>query len=252
MPRHSRQRSETGIYHVILRGINKQSLFEDSEDKERLYETLGRYKVISNFELYGYCFMDNHIHILIKEYTEPISLIVKRISGSYVYWFNWKYERSGNLLQDRFKSEAIESDAYFLTVLRYIHQNPVKAGIAKNISDYRWSSIHEYIKKPAITDIDFALKIFSSDREKAVELFEKFMDKQNDDQCLDDIEKVRVPDSEIRTMLLEQGFSNINQLLRLEKQKRNEIIKSLKSVEGVTIRQLSRITGIPKSVIDRI
>jgi len=131
MPRHARQRSETGIYHIILRGINKQIIFEDNEDKERLLDTLKRYKPVSNYELYGYCFMDNHIHILIKETTEPISMVVKRISGSYVAWFNWKYGRCGHLFQERFKSEAVENDAYFLTVLRYIHQNPVKAGLVK-------------------------------------------------------------------------------------------------------------------------
>ena len=252
MPRHARQLSKTGIYHIMLRGINKQSIFENSIDKGRLCELLGRYKVISNFELYGYCLMDNHIHLLIKEYTEPISLIVKRISGSYVYWFNSKYERSGNLLQDRFKSEAVESDTYFLTVLRYIHQNPVKAGMTKQVSDYSWSSIHEYIKKQAIIDIDFALNMFSSNREKSIVLFEEFTIKHNNDHCLENKEKVRVTDCEIRTMLSEQGLSNVNQLVQLEKQKRDKIIKSIKSAEGVTIRQLSRITGISKSMIDRM
>jgi len=236
----------------MLRGINKQSIFEDEEDKQRLFKTLKRFKTVSNYELYGYCFMDNHVHILIKEITELISLAVKRISGSYVYWFNWKYERCGHLLQERFKSEAVENDAYFLTVLRYIHQNPVRAGLAKNISEFRWSSFHEYIGKPIITDIDFVLDLFSPDRKKAVELFTAYMNEQNNDLCLDYAEKTRVPDSKIRAILLEHNISDINQLLQLEKQKRDKIIRFLKSVEGVTIRQLSRLTGISKSVIDRI
>ena len=110
--------------------------------------------------------MDNHVHILIKEVTEPISLIVKRISGSYVYWFNRKYERWGHLFQERFKSEAVENDAYFLTVLRYIHQNPVKAGITKSVSEFRWSSFHEYVGEPVLTDVDFALNMFSQTMKK--------------------------------------------------------------------------------------
>ncbi len=236
----------------MLRGINKQSIFEDSEDKKRLYETFSRYKPVSNFELYGYCFMDNHIHILIKENFESVSLIIKRIITSYVFWFNKKYERSGNLMQDRFKSEVIDSDTYLLTVLRYIHQNPIKAGIVNDINDYRWSSFQEYIKKPIITDTDFAFRLFSPDREKAFKLFETFMYAKNSDQCLDTDVHMKISDSEIRAMLLEQGFSNINQLLQLKKDKRDEIIKHLKSVNGVSIRQLSRITGISKSIIERI
>lgn len=81
--------------------------------------------------------MDNHVHLLIKEITKPLSLGVKRICGSFVYWFNRKYNRCGHLFQERYKSEAVESDSYFLTVLRYIHQNPVKARITKNVSDFR-------------------------------------------------------------------------------------------------------------------
>ncbi|MEW5783802.1 MAG: transposase [Bacillota bacterium] len=252
MPRHARERSETGIYHVILRGINKQTIFKDEVDKERLFETLKRFKMVSLYELYGYCFMNNHIHILIKETTEPISLVVKRIISSYVYWYNWKYERCGHLFQERFKSEAVENDRYFLTVLRYIHQNPVRAGIAKKVYDFRWSSFQEYMKKQVITNIDFALDMFSADRQKAIILFEAFMNEQSNYLCLDYDDKTRVPDSEIKAILLKKGVSDINELPRLEKRKRDEIINALKSIEGVTIRQLSRLTGITKSVIGRI
>lgn len=81
--------------------------------------------------------MSNHIHMLVREIEESISNTIKRVSSSYVFWYNKKYERCGHLFQERFKSEAVESDEYFLTVLRYIHQNPVKAGMTKSILDYR-------------------------------------------------------------------------------------------------------------------
>ena len=129
MPRKARAKSKTGIYHIILRGINRQKIFNDNEDKKRLLETLLRYKEKSKYQIYAYCLMDNHIHLLLKEGEEPLAQIMRRIGGSYVYWYNHKYERVGNLFQDRFKSEVVEDDTYFLTVLRYIHQNPAKAGI---------------------------------------------------------------------------------------------------------------------------
>jgi len=80
MPRHARKKSETGIYHIMLRGINRQAVFEEDEDKEKLFETIMHYKTISEYEIYSYCFMDNHIHLLIKETAEPISTAIKRIS----------------------------------------------------------------------------------------------------------------------------------------------------------------------------
>ena len=252
MPRLARQRSETGIYHIMQRCINKQPVIKDNEDKERLLETLIRFKQVCNFELFGYCFMDNHIHLLLKEVVEPISLIIKRICNSYVYWVNWKYERCGPLFQDRFKSEAVENDRYFLTVIRYIHQNPVKAGIVKSVSEYRWSSFLEYIKEPVVADVDFALNMFSSDRDSAIALFQTFTNEQNSDQCLDYDDRLRVPDNMIKAMLEQHNISDINHLLQLNIKKRNEILKTLKKVEGVTIRQLSRLTGLSKSVIARI
>ena len=131
MPRQARKKSNSGVYHIMLRGINRQLIFEDDEDMQRFIETLKRYKDECGYSLYAFCLMGNHIHLLLKEGEEPISTILKRIAGSYVYWYNWKYGRSGHLFQDRFKSEPVEDDAYFLTVLRYIHQNPVKARICK-------------------------------------------------------------------------------------------------------------------------
>lgn len=252
MPRIAREKSETGIYHIMIRGINKQKIFDDYEDKARLFETFRRFKQTSKFDLYGYCFLSNHLHLLIKETTEPVSMVVKRISSSYVFWFNHKYERFGHLFQERFKSEAVEDDSYFLTVLRYIHQNPIKAGITNSLSEYKWSSYREYLTIPYIIDIDFALNIFSTDREKAVKLFRTFMNEKNSDSCLDMDDKPRVSDDEIKAKLREIKISDFKSLQQMERKERDRIIKSLKAVDGVTVRQLSRLTGISKSAISRI
>ena len=84
--------------------------------------------------------MGNHLHLLTEECDEQLSLLMKRIGSRYVFWFNWKYGRSGHLFQDRFKSEQVESDEYFLTVLAYIFSNPVKTGLCKQPEEYEWSS----------------------------------------------------------------------------------------------------------------
>lgn len=84
--------------------------------------------------------MGNHVHLLLREGKEPLSQIFKRLGVRYVYWYNWKYKRTGHLFQDRFKSEPVEDDTYFLAVLRYIYQNPVKAGLCEKPEEYQWSS----------------------------------------------------------------------------------------------------------------
>lgn len=251
MPRTARAISDNGIYHIMLRGINRQTIFEDDKDIERLIETVKRYKSISKYELYAYCIMSNHVHFLIKENEEPVPTSIKRISSSYVFWYNKKYERCGHLFQERFKSEVIENDDYFLTVLRYIHQNPMKAGIVKDISEYKWSSYNEYIGKTNIVDIDFVLEMFSSNKGSALTLFCEFNNQHNDDMCMENNEKNKISDNELRKHLMEIGITNINELSQTEKCNRKEILKKLKTINGVTIRQLSRITGISKSVIER-
>ena len=109
MPRKAREKSSTGIYHVVLRGINRQIIFEEDEDYQKLLQTLQEYKETSGYEIYGYCFMSNHIHLLIKEGEEDLGIVFRRIGARYVYWYNWKYNRRGHLFQDRYKSEAVEN-----------------------------------------------------------------------------------------------------------------------------------------------
>ncbi|MBS3994265.1 MAG: transposase [Alkaliphilus sp.] len=136
MPIIARTKSDMGIYHIILRGINRQSIFDEDVDRERFIETMVKYREKCAYGVLGYCLRGNHVHLLLKEEKENISQAMKRIISSYVYWYNRKYERCGHLFQERYKSEPVSSDAYLLTVLRCIHQNPLKAQIISDLSSY--------------------------------------------------------------------------------------------------------------------
>lgn len=252
MPRKARKRSSSGVYHIMWRGINRQTIFEDDEDRKKFLETLKKYRDISGYVLYGYCLMDNHVHLLMKESEEPISDAMKRISSSYVYWYNLKYERCGHLFQGRFNSENVEDQDYFKTVLRYIHQNPMKAALARNVFDSKWTSINEYLKKANLVDVDVGFGLFSKDRNKAIKMFIQYMNESNCDQCLDDFVKVRISDQKVREYLIQLGISNNSTIQRMERGARDEVLSKLKKLNGVSLRQLSRITGISKSVIDRV
>ena len=103
--------SDSCIYHVMLRGINRQDIFEDEEDFLRFLAVLKECKEISGYELYAYCLMANHIHLLIRTGKEPLDLIFKRLGSRFVYWYNLKYRRTGHLFQDRYRSEPVEDDS---------------------------------------------------------------------------------------------------------------------------------------------
>ncbi|MBC3797251.1 transposase [Acetobacterium tundrae] len=252
MPRTARQISSTGIYHIILRGTNRQIIFEDEEDYSKLMETLKKQKEISGIEIFAYCFMSNHIHLLIKVGSEDLGTIFRRVGASYVYWYNWKYNRRGHLFQDRYKSEAVEDDRYFLTVIRYIHQNPQRAGIVKQLSEYRWSSYNEYLGSQEICNIDFALNLFSLDRQKAIPLFKTFNTENIVASVLEYDQNIRWTDSEANAYIRKiAGVQNPVELQNFNKEKRNDLIKSCKN-QGISIRQIERLTGISFGVIRSI
>lgn len=252
MPRSPRLKSQSGIYHIMLRGINRQTIFEDDGDRYRFLSTIRDQVEENSYIIHGYCLMGNHVHLLMEELDDDISLAVAKIGASYVYWYNKKYQRVGHLFQGRFKSEVVENDNYFKIVLRYIHNNPIKAGLCKNLQEYQWSSYREYIEKPTIIDADFCLELFSSDRQKSIKLFKDFMTQENEDDCLDFEDYLRLSDDEVRSIIKDMGINNISQLPKLEIKLRNQLLKRIKKTKGTSIRQISRITGISKSLIGRL
>jgi len=244
MPRVARKKSSTGIYHIMLRGANRNKIFLDDEDNEKFLQTLEECKIVSEFKLHGYCLMGNHVHLLLEEGKEDLSLIFKRIGARYVFWYNWKYRRSGHLFQDRYKSEAVESDPYFTVVLRYIHQNPKKAGLCKNIGDYRWSSYKGYIQKSGIVDHDFALGLIGDDS------FVEYMNDSWDGNCLEFADPSnRLTDEELAKKI-EEEFKIKAILIQSEpKETRNRILTSILKMEGVSTRQLARVSGVSANII---
>lgn len=159
MPRRARRLSDTKVYHVMLRGNERRNIFLDDEDRERFIDTLRYKQEEKTFSYFAYCLMSNHVHLIVDEGEEVISKIMQRINGSYAYYFNKKYQRSGHLFQDRFKSEVIEKDRYLLAAIRYVHNNPIKAGMIKNIEEYRWSSYREIISNnPSKAIVDKLIK----------------------------------------------------------------------------------------------
>ena len=247
MPRTARERSSTGIYHIMLRGINRQSIFEDEEDNEKFLQTLVECKLVCGFKIYGYCLMGNHVHLLLKVGKEELGQIFKRIGSRYVYWYNWKHRRSGHLFQDRFKSEAVEDDNHFLTALRYIHQNPIKAGLCEKLDTYKWSSYHEYIEGKGITDIDFAFGIIEKNK------FAKFMNETNKDSCLE-IEnvKIRLTDEELKDKIFKEFKIKSNMIQNEDRDKMESILRKILEYEGTSTRQVSRVTGVSTNIIWRL
>src|SRR6056297_803397 len=247
MARQARKRSSTVIYHVMLRGIDRKDIFLDDEDRRKFLESIIKAKKKGKFKIYGYCLMDNHIHMLIKE-DEEIGKIIKRITVGYVGWHNKRHERTGHLFQNRYLSEPVETEDYFITVLRYIHQNPIKAGIVSRLSDYKWSSYDKYHlvyqEQESFISGDLTEAYFKTFKE-----FKDYMKANNIDKCLEYNIVKRHNDKTLGEIINEKY--DINEIDKSPIKKRNKLIRKIYDEQKTSIRQLSRVLGVGKTVVER-
>lgn len=164
------------IYHVMVRGNNREEIFLQDRDKEKYLEIVKKYKEKYDFKLYAYTCLKNHGHMLMETAETPLSKIMQGIQQVYTHYCNKKYERVGHVFQQRYKAKLCENQAYFLGLIRYIHKNPLEAGLSANL-DYPWSSHSSYLQpqKKSIVDVDFPLSFFGPKLKKAVEGYSFFM-----------------------------------------------------------------------------
>lgn len=247
MPRGARRLSETGIYHVIFRGVNRFNIFEEDKDYKKILEIIADLKEELGFSIYAYVLMNNHAHLIIKESElAQISLIMKRMLIRYAGWFNKKYDRSGILIENRFRSEPVETEDYLLNLAKYIHQNPVKGGLSSNVATYKWSSFKEYIGIGELCDTEFILSII--DRDSFIEFNYKF----DDEEYEISLKATRIDDEFVKARIKEiLGGKDPFKLGEMPVNERNKIISHLKEIEKFSVRQIERATGISRGVISR-
>ena len=248
MPRTARTAAGSNIYHVMLRGINRQNIFEEDEDRFHFLNTVIRCKEVSGFRLHAFVLMSNHIHFLIEPGNEPLDVIFKRICTSYAVWYNRKYQRAGHLFQDRFRSESVETDLYYTTVLRYILQNPVKAGIVARPGDYRWSSYLAYEKgRGTLTYTKFAADLFGSH-----ETLLEYLAQENDDSVMDEPDHDwRLWDDAAREKIFRiTQCASVSDFQKLDFEAQKEYARELYA-EGLSMGQIARLTGMSKATVFR-
>lgn len=264
MPRKARHTTSTGIYHVMMRGINHQVIFEDEEDNRFFLDCLFRMGFINDDDgipiaqgctYYAYCLMGNHFHLLIRERKETIAQTIKRIADAYVYYYNRKYQRSGHLFKERFRSEPVNDMDYFTTLLCYIHQNPVKAGIVASVKDYAYSSWHEYsgevFPQAQICHVEAVLRRLPF--EELSELVNTPLpEKMGIIDIDDEVVRHRLSEEQVKQLLaMYSQTSNATEFQQLGRPHQSEIINLLRK-QGASIRQLERLTGLSRGLISRL
>lgn len=253
MPRSSRQISPTGVYHVMLRGINRNTIFTDDQDCRKFVKILRQLTNPKDKDnnplppychIHAYCLMTNHIHLLIAEGTEPLGDTMKRLGISYVSYYNKRHNRLGPLFHDRFRSEPVGSMGYFVTLLQYIHRNPVEAKMVDSPDQYQWSSWHEYsscIKVDGVCarKLPFSHLSWKKVCELALNISAMPSPKTK-------IEQRRLTDAEATEIIAR--ISNGEPIREMRGKQRKSIITAIINA-GVGMRQLSRLAKIDYKTI---
>jgi len=179
MARQLRIEFENAFYHITSRGNLRDKIFYDAADRERFLEILSRTKERYGFLLHAYALMDNHYHLLMETPKANLSQIMQNINTSYTVYINRKYQRSGHLLQGRFKGIIVDKDRYLISLSRYIHLNPVRARLVKRPVEYPWTSYRSFIDQEgedSLVDTGETLSYFSKHRHRATRAYREFVE----------------------------------------------------------------------------
>ena len=180
MPRKSRMDAPGTLHHIIGRGIERGKIFRNIQDRQDFLSRLADLCREENLIVYAWALMPNHFHMLVRTGRQPLSASMRRILTGYVVNFNKRHRRAGHLFQNRYRSIVCEDDPYLLELTRYIHLNPLRAGLVDNmqgLSLYRWSGHSSLMGTVAREwqDRETILAYFGSDVEKAREGYERFV-----------------------------------------------------------------------------
>jgi putative transposase len=183
-------------YHVMNRGRRGEAVFQSKDDHQRFIDILHEAVELFSLRISAYCLMTNHYHLLVQTPDANLSRCMRHINGIYTQRFNAQYRYDGQLFRGRYKAILVGEDSYLLQLVRYIHNNPLRAGIVQSAEQYEWSSHGGYLSKAKKWDWlhkQFLLSMFSKDQKYQLQLYRSFMAEDENKTFLDRMNLKRLP-----------------------------------------------------------
>lgn len=255
MSRMKRAISGSGIYHVISRGNGKQYIFHDDQDysvfKKYLSSAMKSYRV----ELLSYCLMGNHLHLLV--HTDDIGELSGAMHyslGKYAGYYNAKYERIGSLFASRFKSIPVITGEYFFCVVKYIHNNPVKAELVDKMKEYKWSSYSEILERSTKSLVDYSalLAYYGEDLKRQRE---NYAYQHHASSLIPDELIENYPLTEVEQVKVFTGAYDLKALGKakaMDQWERDALVLDLKKHAKLSNKAIERLTGISVVIIKKV
>ncbi|MFZ5943124.1 MAG: REP-associated tyrosine transposase [Bacillota bacterium] len=255
MVRQARKVSPTDYYHIMMRGNNREKIFTKEEQKKYILQLIKKFEEEDLIEIAAYCLMDNHVHFVVKGELTNLSSALKKINIKYAMKFNKEANRVGHVFQDRYKSEIITDEKYLLNVIRYVHNNPIKAKMVNGVGEYKWSSYNEYLSNISMIvsqqQKEFIMELFACKKD----LFIEFHEEIDLGEYLDTKEEIVFNRNEIAQSIIGdfcvfKGITDIRQLTN-KPEYLEELIRKLLDGTKLSHRQIARILEISNSIVHK-
>lgn len=246
MPRVARKNSKSYFYHIVVKGISKEYIFEKEEYMKEYKKIISKKLETSNINILAYCIMNNHAHFLIySPNCRDLGKYMQRVNTTYSNFYNRTNKREGYVFKDRYHSQEILNQKHLYSCLRYIHNNPVKAKIVRTMNEYKYSSYNEFLGKKYIIN-DKSINILFDKNNNFNEQFNFIHRKLDNEEDFIDIK-----DKTIEEFIVEvesQYNIKIGKIKR-DKDILKRVIKEARKETGVTLNELSKLLGIAKSTV---
>ena len=180
MPRQARIDAPGALHHVIIRGIERRKIFRSDFDRNNFVERLSALVPATSIDCFAWAILDNHVHLLLRTGDTPISIFMSRLLTGYAGWFNRKYKRHGQLFQNRYKSILCQEDPYLKELVRYIHLNPLRAGMVKDLKvldGFSWCGHSVLMGKSEQPwqNLDYVYRLFSNRKKESRKKYREFV-----------------------------------------------------------------------------
>ena len=252
MPRKAREVSPSGYYHIMMRGIDRDCIYQSSKDKGYLLKLI---KEEEQLDLAAYCLMDNHVHFVLHSDSEALTLAFRKINLKYAMHYNFVHDRVGHVFQNRYRSEIVADERYLAHLIRYVHNNPVKAGLVGEARQYMWSSYGEYIGSEDLISLNqkrFILGLFP----KGTEEFKAFHVESDEREYLDTAEEIehhrqKLVECIIADYCRTKGIED-RSLIKSEPQHSKEIIAKLLRHTKLSHRKIAALLQLNANVVHQV
>lgn len=252
MPREARKRSETDYYHIVMRGNNKSTIFADKPSKVYLMELLNKIEQEEDIDVAAWCIMDNHVHMVIRVGFEDFERIFKRLNVSFAMYHHKRHKSVGHVFQGRVKSLPLESDESLINNIRYVHNNPVSAGMVARVEDYRWSSYNVYLSKD-LKPVMIMVKNIIGRNNKAYSKFHKSDDQRHYLEIKEDQEIIRAKNAQkaIEDICRKYGIVDSKEIYS-DRAIQKEIVVEVIARSGFSGRKTADFLGMSEGMVRRL